>query len=77
MTTSISQNPPSHFDDGMSRRNLFRTDLHAIKNGIAPPHTLLVIYRLQDLFIPLYPLDQLKNDKPWPTWQALRIGSPF
>ena len=55
MIDSVSQNPPSHFDDGMSGRDLFWTDFHAIKNGLATPHPLLVIYRLQNLFIPLVP----------------------
>jgi len=35
--------------------NLFRTDLHAIKNSVAAPHTLLAIYCLQDFFIPSVP----------------------
>jgi len=39
----------------MGGRNLFRTDSHAIKNGLATPHALLGIYRLQNFFIPSVP----------------------
>ncbi len=36
----------------MGRRDLFGTNPHALKDGIATPHTTLAIYGLEDLFKP-------------------------
>jgi hypothetical protein len=51
----MPQDLTSHFDDGIRGRNLFRTDLHTIKNGLAAPHPLLVVHRPQDFLIPSIP----------------------
>lgn len=55
MADPISQDLTSHFDDSMSGRDLFRTDIHTVKDGLAAPHTLLVIHRYKDFFIPSIP----------------------
>ena len=55
MADSVSQNLASHFDNAMSGRDLFRTNLHAVENGLATPNALLAIYRLQNVFIPFVP----------------------
>jgi hypothetical protein len=49
----------------MGGRNLFRANLHAVKNGLATPHALLGIYRLQNFFIPFV---------PWVSQKTISLG---
>ncbi len=44
----MSQDLSSHLYDGVSRRNLFWTDLYALKDGIATPYPLLTIQIVED-----------------------------
>jgi hypothetical protein len=46
----ICQDSPPHFHNTMGGRDLFGTNPHALKDGIATPHATLAIYGLEDLF---------------------------
>jgi hypothetical protein len=49
------QDLSSHFDNAMGWRDLFGTNLHTLKDCIAPPDTVLIVHLLENFLLSFIP----------------------